>query len=555
MPLSQAKETHKKLDFYDFDSSINHEESSKQEVKKEALPLFSVAIMGRPNVGKSSLFNRLIKQQIAITSHISGSTRDANVRQIDLYNTSIKLIDTGGLDKAKKEELAFHVSQNAIKAGLKSDLVLYVLDGQGITLDEDLKAFRMLQQKKPCILVLNKMDNDNFKLNESEFTRFGVKGFCISVVHNRGITQLLTEVEKILLSLPSKKIKKQDIAIEEEIRVGIIGRVNVGKSSLLNALTSKQRSITSNLAGTTLDPVDECISFENKTIRFIDTAGIRQKGKIANEKTGIERYALDRTKKVLKQCHVALLVLDSSSDFVELDEKISSEISKNDLAIIVVLNKWDIRKNDYKETINLYKHKFKFLHYAPFITVSSITLQRIHEIKGLILKVYQSFTKRISTSALNDAILKAQKKHALPSDHGKIIRIYYATQFEISPPKIALVMNKPNALHFSYKRFLANFLREEFDFLGVPILIFARSKNNEWNKDHELSKDSQDINKSNEDNKNHEEIKTKASIKPEASQKKISQAKKQESTNKTSFYKNNTSLNKNKEKKDDFFRS
>ncbi|WP_342767978.1 ribosome biogenesis GTPase Der [Helicobacter didelphidarum] len=259
---------------------------------------------------------------------------------------------------------------------------------------------------------------------------------------------------------------------QQTISVGIIGRPNVGKSSLLNALTQQNRSLVSSIAGTTIDPVDESIFYKDYRITFIDTAGIRRRSKI----DGIEKYALDRTQRILRQCDIALLVLDSSTDFVELDEKISSIASNNHLGLIVVFNKWDIRIKEFDEQMQIYKHKFKFLEYAPTLTISSITHKHIKELKQKILEVYSYFQFRIPTAQLNICIQNALKKHPIPSDHGKLVKIYYATQFDSKPPKIALMMNRPHALHFSYKRYLINILRQQFKFLGVPIIIEARSK-------------------------------------------------------------------------------
>ena len=533
-------------------------------------PIAKVAIMGRPNVGKSSLFNRLHQQNIAITSPVSGSTRDINKKDLRLHHFDISLIDTGGLEvlahtfdfsktseksiqsfdkhstsmlyskKNTLQSIPYHINdinlhnknminptqQTQIAQCLKhiisyhsyhiviqSDIIIYVVDGSSVVIDEDVKIFRTLSKYKPTILVLNKIDSDKIALNESEFMVFGVDFVSISVIHNRGITKLLTHLENtITLLLQQKKLNPQphtynrniitqlestqdsieslsykdsmidktqndeyeDISPRYHIMVGIIGRPNVGKSSLLNALTRQNRSLVSPIAGTTIDPVDESIIHDEHTITFVDTAGIRKRSRIE----GIEKYALDRTQKILKQCNIAILVLDSSTEFVELDEKISSIAHNNELAIIVVLNKWDIRNAEFKERMEIYRHKFKFLEYAPVLTISSTTYHHIHKLKQKIVEIYENFSFRIPTSQLNVCIQNATHKHPIPSDHGKIVKIYYATQFDSKPPKIALIMNRPNALHFSYKRYLINTLRQEFNFEGTPIFIESRSKKN-----------------------------------------------------------------------------
>lgn len=531
-------------------------------------PIANVAIMGRPNVGKSSLFNRLNQKNIAITSHISGSTRDINKRDLRLNNFDITLIDTGGLEvlahrlkefykqsaqiqhtkesrvieqnkidlhsinrSNKREQAAIaaqlkeHIAFHSYKVVATSDIILYMVDGSSIVADEDIRIFRELSRQKPLLLVLNKVDNDKIALQTNDFMSFGVPYITISVAHNRGITKLLSSLEDMVQELiDSKKIKvKKSIktldfldyfddtesiltfdddkdvdsptqttkdfnqeSLEEvlnatdiqntkqdnNIAIGIIGRPNVGKSSLLNALTNTNRSLVSDIAGTTIDPVDEHIIYNGYKLTFVDTAGIRKRSKIE----GIEKYALDRTQKMLQECDIALLVLDCSTEFVELDEKISSVASNNRLGVIVVFHKWDIRSKEFDSRLEVYKRKFKFLEYAPIITASSTTHRHIKELKQKIIEVYQHFSFRIPTAKLNECIQNALKKHPIPSDHGKIVRIYYATQFDSKPPKIALIMNRPNALHFSYKRYLINTLRQTFGFLGTPIIIEARGK-------------------------------------------------------------------------------
>lgn len=226
------------------------------------------------------------------------------------------------------------------------------------------------------------------------------------------------------------------------------------------------------MAGTTIDPIDETILIGDQKICFVDTAGIRHRGKIL----GIEKYALERTQKALEKSHIALLVLDVSAPFVELDEKISSLADKHSLGIILILNKWDIRYAPYEEIMATLKRKFRFLEYAPVITTSCLKARHIDEIKRKIIEVYECFSKRIPTSSLNSVISQATQKHPLPSDGGKLVKVYYATQFATKPPQISLIMNRPKALHFSYKRYLINTLRKEFNFLGTPLILNAKDK-------------------------------------------------------------------------------
>ncbi|GAA8184918.1 ribosome biogenesis GTPase Der [Helicobacter pylori] len=449
--------------------------------------LKTIAILGQPNVGKSSLFNRLARERIAITSDFAGTTRDINKRKIALNGHEVELLDTGGM--AKDALLSKEIKALNLKAAQMSDLILYVVDGKSIPSDEDLKLFREVFKINPnCFLVINKIDNDKEKERAYAFSSFGIpKSFNISVSHNRGISAL---IDAVLNALNLNQIIEQDLDAdilesletpnntleenkeEEIIQVGIIGRVNVGKSSLLNALTKKERSLVSSVAGTTIDPIDETILIGDQKICFVDTAGIRHRGKIL----GIEKYALERTQKALEKSHIALLVLDVSAPFVELDEKISSLADKHSLGIILILNKWDIRYAPYEEIMATLKRKFRFLEYAPVITTSCLKTRHIDEIKHKIIEVYECFSKRIPTSLLNSVITQATQKHPLPSDGGKLVKVYYATQFATKPPQISLIMNRPKALHFSYKRYLINTLRKEFNFLGTPLILNAKDK-------------------------------------------------------------------------------
>ncbi|GAA7639438.1 ribosome biogenesis GTPase Der [Helicobacter pylori] len=448
--------------------------------------LKTIAILGQPNVGKSSLFNRLARERIAITSDFAGTTRDINKRKVALNGHEVELLDTGGM--AKDALLSKEIKALNLKAAQMSDLILYVVDGKSIPSDEDLKLFREVFKTNPnCFLVINKIDNDKEKERAYAFSSFGMpKSFNISVSHNRGISAL---IDAVLNALNLNQIIEQDLDAdileslennapkeetkeEEIIQVGIIGRVNVGKSSLLNALTKKERSLVSSVAGTTIDPIDETILIGDQKICFVDTAGIRHRGKIL----GIEKYALERTQKALEKSHIALLVLDVSAPFVELDEKISSLADKHSLGIILILNKWDIRYAPYEEIMATLKRKFRFLEYAPVITTSCLKTRHIDEIKHKIIEVYECFSKRIPTSLLNSVINQATQKHPLPSDGGKLVKVYYATQFATKPPQISLIMNRPKALHFSYKRYLINTLRKEFNFLGTPLILNAKDK-------------------------------------------------------------------------------
>lgn len=451
-----------------------------------------IILVGKPNVGKSSLFNRLAKERLAITSDISGTTRDTNRKIIDINGKKAILVDSGGLDSS--DELFKNVKANTIKEAKDSDIIVYMVDAKlGANDDDRAYFYEFLKFKKPTALVINKVDSKRDEERSLEFISFGYKDtFNISVSHASGIDELseflsshlkdeiVADNELSLEDFLDENICEDDEVVqnidENHIKVAILGRVNVGKSSLLNALVNDERCVVSSIAGTTIDPVNESFNYNGKVIEFVDTAGIRRRSKIL----GIEKFALNRTEKMLENAHIALLVLDASEGFNELDERIAGLLSKNYLGVIIVLNKWDLCGKSDKEFDEVCKHlkldRFKFLAYAPIISVSALSKKRIKNLLDLILKVHSNFIQKIQTSKLNEIIEDACKAHPLPHDKGKLVKIYYATQYSIAPPKIALIMNRPKALHFSYKRYLQNVLRKHYDFSGVPLILAARKK-------------------------------------------------------------------------------
>ncbi|EJB0522914.1 ribosome biogenesis GTPase Der, partial [Campylobacter coli] len=449
----------------------------------------------KPNVGKSSLFNRMARQRIAITSEISGTTRDTNKTEVFINSKKALLIDSGGLDESN--ELFKNVKKNTLKIAKESDIILYLVDGKLSPDDEDRQFFHSLKKLgKPIALVINKVDNKKDEERSWEFANFGVKEvFNLSVTHNIGLDELYNWLENFLdeqFLIPDEEENLEDFLEHYEegkefqfkevdqnhIRVGIVGRVNVGKSSLLNALVKQERSVVSSIAGTTIDPVNESIVYKDKVIEFVDTAGIRKRGKIQ----GLERFALNRTEKILSNSQIALLVLDANEGFNELDERIAGLAAKYYLGVIIVLNKWDKTEFEFDKVVKELKlDRFKFLAYAPIVSVSALSGKRVHVLLEKILEVFANFTQKIPTSKLNDLIASATKAHPLPHDYGKLVKIYYAVQYDLAPPKIALIMNRPKALHFSYKRYLQNQIRKEFNFEGVPLVIASRKKGSKEN--------------------------------------------------------------------------
>lgn len=472
-----------------------------------------VILLGRPNVGKSSLFNRLARARIAITSDVAGTTRDVNKTEINIDDRECLLIDSGGLDESSK--LFAAVQKHSLAEANEADIIVFMVDGKLYADEIDKKLFYAINRLgKPTALVVNKVDGKRDEERAKDFIGFGAKKlFEISVSHNSGtdelcewiyshlepakpsieddesIEEFLADFDESLLendesdesgeSLRNSRFKSNIDYENKAIKVGIIGRVNVGKSSLLNALVGQNRSVVSDIAGTTIDPVNEKISVNDgnkeREIEFVDTAGIRRRGKIE----GIEKYALNRTQKMLENADIAVLVLDSAEGINELDERIAGLASEFELGVIIVLNKWDLKSGDDKEFDKMSREirdKFKFLAYAPIISISATSKKRVEKLKELICTVYKNYTIKLPTSRLNEVIAAATKAHPIPREHGRAVRIYYAAQFDTAAPKIALVMNKPKCLHFSYLRYLQNRLRASFELGGTPVILVPRGR-------------------------------------------------------------------------------
>ncbi|MDY4154963.1 ribosome biogenesis GTPase Der [Campylobacter sp.] len=466
-----------------------------------------VILLGRPNVGKSSLFNRLARARIAITSEVAGTTRDVNKTEINIDDRECLLIDSGGLDESSK--LFAAVQKRSLAEANEADIIVFMVDGKLYADEIDKKLFYTINRLgKPTALVVNKVDGKRDEQRAKDFISFGAKKlFEISVSHNSGTDELCEWIyshlepaktsidesiedfladfdESLLESDESNSRFKSNIDYENKaIKVGIIGRVNVGKSSLLNALVGQNRSVVSDIAGTTIDPVNEKISVNDgskeREIEFIDTAGIRRRGKIE----GIEKYALNRTQKMLEKADIAVLVLDSVEGINELDERIAGLASEFELGVIIVLNKWDLKAQEYQDFDKEFdrmsreiRDRFKFLAYAPIISLSATSKKRVEKLKELICAVYKNYTIKLPTSRLNEVIAAATKAHPIPREHGRAVRIYYAAQFDTAAPKIALVMNKPKCLHFSYLRYLQNQLRANFELGGTPVILVPRGR-------------------------------------------------------------------------------
>ncbi|CAA6826008.1 MAG: GTP-binding protein EngA [uncultured Sulfurovum sp.] len=459
--------------------------------------LKKVAILGRPNVGKSSLFNRLLRQRDAITSDIVGTTRDVKKRMVTISgNRDFEVIDTGGIDDST--EMFATVKKLSLRAADEADIILYLVDGKNIPQEEDRELFYQLQNlNKPIALIVNKIDNDKDEsIRYWDFLEFGAdRTFPMSVSHNRYMNDFYAwletyipernETDETLQREEENELSFEDIVnmvqvddideTDQDIKVAIIGRVNTGKSSLLNAFLNEERVVVSSVAGTTIDPVDETLEYQERKITFVDTAGIRKRSKIL----GIEKYAFGRTEEMLEEADIALLIIDATTGVLELDERIANLIEKYKLGCMIVLNKWDIHKDDeatYTKAVEDIRDQLKFLHYAPLITISAKTGLRVHKILDEIIAIYERYKQRIPTSTLNEVLKYAIARHHPPTVNGGVVSIKFATQYETKPPKIAIITNRPDGLHFSYKRYLSNIFREKFDFVGVPLDLNGRKR-------------------------------------------------------------------------------
>lgn len=429
-----------------------------------------VALVGSPNVGKSTIFNRLLGERKAIVNDMPGVTRDRMYGLCDWLDHSFYLIDTGGIeieDRPFQDEIRIQ-TKIAIE---EADVIVFLVDAKaGVSKDDELVARILRKEKKPVILAINKADNKNKVENIYEFYALGLgEPILVSGVHGIGIGDLL---DKIVSYLP-KKVEANE---EGKICFTLVGRPNVGKSSLTNALINKNRVITSNIEGTTRDAIDIDFTRDGRSYKVIDTAGLKRRGKIYE---AIDKYSALRALKAMERSDIVLLVIDASVGIIEQDKHVIGYAIEQDKAIIIVVNKWDlVEKNErtMQEFEKLIRAEFKFLDYAPIVFVSALKKERLHTIFKAIDVAYDGYVSRIQTSLLNSVIEDAQIMNETPNFNGGRLRIYYANQVAIKPPTIVMFCNDPEYLHFSYERYLKNRLRETFVFDGSPIKLIFRRK-------------------------------------------------------------------------------
>ncbi|EFK80543.1 ribosome biogenesis GTPase Der [Ligilactobacillus salivarius] len=430
-----------------------------------------VAIVGRPNVGKSTIFNRLAGERISIVEDTPGVTRDRIYARTEWLGHPFNLIDTGGIDIGDEPFLT-QITEQAEIAIEEADVIIFVVSvKEGVT-DADEKVARILYRTdKPVVLAVNKVDNPELRADIYDFYSLGFgEPIPVAGTHGIGTGDLL---DKIIKEFPKDATNEED----DSIKFSFIGRPNVGKSSLVNAILGENRVIVSNIEGTTRDAIDTRFETEDGTkYTMIDTAGIRKKGKVYEN---TEKYSVLRAMRAIDRSDVVCVVLNAEEDIREQDKHVAGYAHEAGRAIVIVVNKWDTLKKDNKtmsDFENLIRQEFQYLSYAPIVFVSAKTKQRLDKLPELIKRVNDNHEQRISSAVLNDVVMDAIAHNPTPTDNGKRLRIYYATQVAIKPPTFVIFVNDPELMHFSYERFLENQIREAFDFEGTPIHIIERRR-------------------------------------------------------------------------------
>ncbi len=430
-----------------------------------------VAIVGRPNVGKSTLFNRIIGERLSIVDDKAGITRDRLYSKTSWGGKEFNIIDTGGIE-ISEDQFIDQITAQAELAMDEADVIIYLVNGRdGITSDDYVVADKLYKTKKPIVLAVNKIDDIHLQENIYEYYSLGFGDpIAVSSIHGIGVGDVL---ETVVKQLPEKEASGY---ADDVIKFCLIGRPNVGKSSLANALLNENRVIVSSVEGTTRDSIDTPFTYNEEKYVVIDTAGIRKRGKIYEN---IEKYSVIRALSAIERSDVVILVIDAETGIIEQDKRVVSHAIDEGRGIIICVNKWDTVEKDgqtmkaWEDNIRL---NFKFLRYAPIVFLSVLTKKRIHTLIPELKKVAHNHSRRVKTSVLNDVILDATLLNQAPDFNGGRLKIYYATQVAIQPPTIVLFCNDANYAHFSYMRYLENNLRRTFDFEGTPLRLITRNR-------------------------------------------------------------------------------
>lgn len=431
-----------------------------------------VAIVGRPNVGKSTLFNRIFGQRKAIVEDCPGVTRDRNYADVTRYAKPFTLIDTGGFEPVSDERMLVQMREQSQLAIEEADVIVFVMDARnGLTPSDEEVAGMLRRVKKPVLYVVNKVDGDRQEEEAAEFYGLGIGCFYpVSAEHGRGIGELMSA---ILDELPPAPPEEDE---SNEVRLAVIGRPNVGKSSLVNKLLGYERVVANPTAGTTRDSVDTPFVYGDQRYVLIDTAGIRRKGKVSQK---LEKYSVVQSLKGMDRAHVVMVVIDAEEGITEQDLTIAGYAYDRGRAIILVVNKWDTLTKDnrtMKKFTDEMRMQFKFLPFAPILFVSALTGQRVAKVMDTVAEVSTQFNRKISTSELNRVLKEAEEAHPPAMYQGKRVKLFYMTQTAVRPPTFTVFVSKEKGIHFSYRRYMANKIREPFGFSGCPIRINYRDR-------------------------------------------------------------------------------
>ncbi|MBM7604439.1 ribosome biogenesis GTPase Der [Metabacillus litoralis] len=430
-----------------------------------------IAIVGRPNVGKSTIFNRIVGERVSIVEDIPGVTRDRIYSSGEWLTYNFNIIDTGGIDIGDEPFLA-QIRHQAEIAIDEADVIIFLTNSrEGVTAADEEVAKILFRSNKPVVLAVNKVDNPEMRASIYDFYSLGFgEPFPISGSHGLGLGDLLDEVAKHF-----KNIGTEDYD-ESTIKFSLIGRPNVGKSSLVNAILGEDRVIVSDVAGTTRDAIDTVYKYEGQEFVIIDTAGMRKKGKVYET---TEKYSVLRALKAIDRSDVILVVINAEEGIIEQDKHIAGYAHEAGKAVVIVVNKWDAVDKDektMKEFEENIRDHFKFLDYAPIAFLSAITKKRIHTLMPRILLASENHSRRVQTNVLNDVIMDAVAMNPTPTHKGKRLKIFYTSQVAVKPPTFVVFVNDPELMHFSYERFLENKIRAAFEFEGTPIKIFTRER-------------------------------------------------------------------------------
>ena len=432
------------------------------------MKLPTVALVGRPNVGKSTLFNKIVGMKVSIIEDIPGVTRDRIYQEASYNNKHFYLIDTGGID-ASKMTFNDEIKMQAEIAINEADVVVFIVDGkEGLTSNDLLVRDILRRSNKKVIVAINKIDVKSAQDNIYDFYELGFDTYIpISSIHNTGYIELMDNV-----TMDFKDILKEE---DSRLKLSIIGRPNVGKSSLMNALLNEERVVVSDIAGTTRDSIDSVLKYHNEEYVIIDTAGMRKKGKVFES---VEKYSLFRSLKSIDRSDICLVVINAEEGIKEHDKHIAGYAIERGKGLIFVVNKWDtIDDTTIKDFEKLMRAEFQFATYAPIVFLSALTKKRIHTLMPEVIKVAENIKREIKTSILNEVIGDAYQLNIPPSYKGKRLKIYFTSQTGIKPPKITFRVNNKGLVHFSYERYLENKIRENFDFTGTPIVLQFKNRN------------------------------------------------------------------------------